>query len=142
MLDRPISPSRRAYIGVMGLLCALSVLLVCALALFLIGYVLAEGLPNLSWELLTTKPSYLSDTIGILPDILNTIYIILAVLLIVLPVGAGAAVYLTEYAANKRLVSVIEYAAETLSGIPPSSTALWGCWYLPACLGLPCWLVR
>ena len=118
MLDRPISPSRRAYIGVMGLLCALSVLLVCALALFLIGYVLAEGLPNLSWELLTTKPSYLSDTIGILPDILNTIYIILAVLLIVLPVGAGAAVYLTEYAANKRLVSVIEYAAETLSGIP------------------------
>ena len=79
MLDRPISPSRRAYIGVMGLLCALSVLLVCALALFLIGYVLAAGLPNLSWELLTTKPSYLSDTIGILPDILNTIYIILGV---------------------------------------------------------------
>ena len=118
MLDRPISPSRRAYIGVMGLLCALSVLLVCALALFLIGYVLAAGLPNLSWELLTTKPSYLSDTIGILPDILNTIYIILAALLIVLPLGAGAAVYLTEYAANKRLVSVIEYAAETLSGIP------------------------
>ena len=64
------------------------------------------------------KPSYLSDTIGILPDILNTIYIILAALLIVLPLGAGAAVYLTEYAANKRLVSVIEYAAETLSGIP------------------------
>ena len=118
MLDRPISPSRRAYIGVMGLLCALSALLVCALALFLIGYVLAAGLPNLSWELLTTKPSYLSDTIGILPDILNTIYIILAALLIVLPLGAGAAVYLTEYAANKRLVSVIEYAAETLSGIP------------------------
>ena len=92
MLDRPISPSRRAYIGVMGLLCALSALLVCALALFLIGYVLAAGLPNLSWELLTTKPSYLSDTIGILPDILNTIYIILAALLIVLPLGAGAAV--------------------------------------------------
>ena len=118
MLDRAISPSRRAYTVAMKLLCILSALLVCALTLFLVGYVLAAGLPNLSWELLTTKPSYLSDTIGILPDILNTIYIILAALLIVLPLGAGAAVYLTEYAANKRLVSVIEYAAETLSGIP------------------------
>ena len=118
MLDKPISSSRRAYTGAMKLLCVLSALLVCVLALFLIGYVLAAGFPNLSWGLLTTKPSYLSDTIGILPDILNTLYIILATLLIVLPLGAGAAVYLTEYAANKRLVSAIEYAAETLSGIP------------------------
>ena len=118
MLDRAISPSRRAYTVAMKLLCILSALLVCALTLFLVGYVLAAGLPNLTWELLTTKPSYLSDTIGILPDILNTVYIILAALLIVLPIGAGAAVYLTEYAANQRLVSAIEYAAETLSGIP------------------------
>ncbi len=115
MLDKPISSSRRAYTGAMKLLCVLSALLVCVLALFLIGYVLEAGFPNLSWGLLTTKPSYLSDTIGILPDILNTLYIILATLLIVLPLGAGAAVYLT---ANKRLVSAIEYAAETLSGIP------------------------
>ena len=118
MLDKPISPSRMAYTGTMKLLCVLSALLVCALTLFLVGYVLAAGLPNLTWELLTTKPSYLSDAIGILPDILNTVYIILAALLIVLPIGAGAAVYLTEYAANQRLVSAIEYAAETLSGIP------------------------
>ena len=93
-------------------------LLVCALTLFLVGCVLAKGLPNLTWELLTTKPSYLSDTIGILPDILNTVYLILATLLIVLPLGAGAAVYLTEYASNQRIVAVVEYAAETLSGIP------------------------
>ena len=118
MLDKPISLSRRVYTGTLGLLCGLSVLLVCALALLLIGYVLAAGIPHLSWELLTTKPSYLADSIGILPDILNTVYIILAALLLVLPVGAGAAVYLTEYAANKRMVAVIEYAAETLSGIP------------------------
>lgn len=118
MLNKPISPSRRAYTAVMKLLCILSALLVCALTLFLVGFVLAAGLPNLTWELLTTKPSYLSDTIGILPDILNTLYIIIAALLIVLPVGAGAAVYLTEYAANQRLVAAIEYAAETLSGIP------------------------
>ena len=118
MLSQSISPSRKIRIGIMGLLCVLSVLVVCALALFLIGFVLVKGLPNLSRELLTTKPSYLSDTIGILPDILNTVYIIIATLLVVLPLGVGAAIYLTEYAQNKRLVAVIEYAAETLSGIP------------------------
>ena len=79
---------------------------------------MVKGIPNISWELLSTKPSYLSGRIGILPDILNTIYILIATLLIVLPLGVGAAVYLTEYAKNKRLVSIIEYAAETLSGIP------------------------
>ena len=90
----------------------------CALVLFMIIYVLAKGIPNISWELLSTAPSYLDDRIGILPDILNTVYIVLATLVIVLPIGVGAAIYLTEYAANKKLVAVIEYAAETLSGIP------------------------
>ena len=89
-----------------------------ALVLFLMGYVLAKGLPNISWELLSTKPSYLSGRIGILPDILNTLYIVLATLVIVLPLGVGAAIYLTEYAKNKRVVGLIEYATETLSGIP------------------------
>ena len=77
-----------------------------------------QGLPHISWNFLTTKPSYLSENIGILPDILNTIYIIFSTLLIVLPLGVGAAVYLTEYASNKKVVGIIEYAAETLSGIP------------------------
>ena len=77
-----------------------------------------KGLPNITWELLSTGLSYLNDTVGILPDILNTVYIIIATLCIVIPLGAGAAVYLTEYAKNKKLVAVIEYAAETLSGIP------------------------
>lgn len=89
-----------------------------ALVLFLMGYVLAKGLPNISWELLSTKPSYLSSRIGIFPDILNTLYIVLATLVIVLPLGVGAAIYLTEYAKNKRVVGLIEYATETLSGIP------------------------
>jgi len=89
-----------------------------ALTLFLLGYVLVKGLPNITWEFLSTEPSYLSDTIGILPDILNTVYIVIATLLIVLPLGVGAAVYLTEYATNKKLVGIIEYAAEALSGIP------------------------
>ena len=86
--------------------------------LFLLVYILAKGIPNLSWELLSTTPSYLSGKIGILPDILNTVYVIVAALVFVLPLGVGAAVYLTEYAKNKSVVAVIEYAAETLSGIP------------------------
>lgn len=88
------------------------------LVLFLVGYVMGNGIPNISWELLSTKPSYLSGRIGILPDILNTVYIVLATLMVVLPLGVGAAIYLTEYAKNKKVVSVIEYASETLSGIP------------------------
>ena len=95
-----------------------ALLLTAALVLFLIAYVLVKGLPNVSWTLLSTAPSYLSDRIGILPDLLNTLYIVIATLLIVLPLGVGAAIYLTEYATNRRVIGVIEYAAETLSGIP------------------------
>lgn len=117
-MNTTISSGRKFYIGLMKGLMYLSAALTCGLALFLIGFVLCKGVPSLTWELVSTKPSYLNDTIGILPDILNTVYIIVATLLIVLPLGVGAAIYLTEYAASKRLVAVIEYAAETLSGIP------------------------
>ena len=109
---------RKLYIGLMRGAMILCTALTAALVLFLMGYVLVNGLPNITWELLSTKPSYLSDRIGILPDILNTVYIVLATLVIVLPLGVGAAIYLTEYAKNKKLVAMIEYAAETLSGIP------------------------
>lgn len=85
---------------------------------FMIAYIFIKGIPNITWELLSTKPSYLKGTIGILPDLMNTLYIIIATLAAVLPLGVGAAIYLTEYAKNKRLVTVIEYASETLSGIP------------------------
>lgn len=109
---------RRAYARLMGVLMAAAVSLTCALTLFLVGYVLVQGLPNITWKLLTTKPSYLSGEVGILPDILNTVYVIAASLALVIPLGAGAAVYLTEYARGRRLAAAIEYAAETLSGIP------------------------
>ncbi len=118
MERQKISRRRRSYIGAMKGLMLLSAALTCALVLFMMGFVLVKGLPNITWQLLATSPSYLKDTIGILPDILNTVYIIIAALAIVIPIGAGAAVYLTEYAQNKKLVAVIEYAAETLSGIP------------------------
>lgn len=109
---------RRTYGIVMKTLMFFCTALTCALVLFIIAYVFFKGIPNVSWELLTTSPSYLSQKIGILPDILNTLYIMLAAILVVLPLGVGAAIYLTEYAKNKKLVAIIEYAAETLSGIP------------------------
>ena len=117
---------RNVYIWAMRVLMWLAAGITAALTLFLLGYVLVKGLPNITWELLSTKPSYLRGTVGILPDILNTLYIILTTLLFVLPLGVGAAIYLTEYATNKRLVGMIEYAAETLSGIPSIIYGLFG----------------
>ena len=118
MDGKQMSARRKLYVRLMKALMLLAAGLTGALVLFLIGYVLAKGLPHITWELLSTKPSYLADRIGILPDILNTLYIMLASLVIVLPLGVGAAIYLTEYASNRRLVTTIEYASETLSGIP------------------------
>ena len=118
MLRQKLTFRRRGYVAFMRALMTLASLSTFALVAFLLVYVLEKGIPHLSWELLSTKPSYLTERIGILPDILNTLYIVVAALGITLPIGVGAAVYLTEYAENKRLVSVIELAAETLSGIP------------------------
>ena len=117
---------RNVYVWGMRILMWLAAGITATLTLFLLGYVLIKGLPNITWELLSTKPSYLRGTVGILPDILNTLYIILTTLLFVLPLGVGAAIYLTEYATNKRLVGMIEYAAETLSGIPSIIYGLFG----------------
>lgn len=117
-MERQMSAKRRVYIWLMRALMGFSAVFTCMLVAVITLYVLFRGLPDITWELLSTAPSYLDGGIGILPDILNTVYIIIAALCIVIPIGAGAAVYLTEYAANKKLVSVIEYAAETLSGIP------------------------
>lgn len=118
MTEQKLSARRRGYAAVMKLLMAAATLLTGALVLFLIIYVLAKGLPNLSWQLVSKAPSYLKGTIGILPDILSTLYIVAATIVIVVPLGVGAAIYLTEYAAGSKIVAVIEYAAETLSGIP------------------------
>ena len=110
--------NRKLYIVCLRGLMIASTTLTAALVLFLFGYVLINGIPNITWEFLSTKPSYLTGRIGILPDILNTVYIVLATLIVVLPLGVGAAIYLTEYAKNKKIAAMIEYAAETLSGIP------------------------
>ncbi len=121
-----LSTKRRVYRVAARTLMEIATALTCGLMLFLIGYVLVKGIPHLSWELISTKPSYITDRIGILPDILNTLYLVLGTLVVVLPLGVGAAIYLTEYAQNKKLVAVIEYAAETLSGIPSIIYGLFG----------------
>lgn len=85
---------------------------------FIIGYIVLRGMNCLSWDLVTSQSSYLHKSIGILPNILNTLYIIIVAMSIVIPLGTGAAVYLTEYASSKVLVRIIEFAAEALTGIP------------------------
>lgn len=130
------SARRRIWGGTMRGLMLLCAAVTCALAVFLIVYVLVKGVPNLNWQLLSTKPSYLDSSIGILPDIITTVCTVLTTLLVVLPLGVCAAVYLTEYAANKRVVAVIEYAAETLSGIPSIIYGLVGQMFFCQFLGM------
>lgn len=126
MMNESLSVKRRVYRVTMRLLMGAATVLTCGLMLFLIAYVLWKGVPNLSWQLVSTKPSYIRATIGILPDILNTLYLVLGTLMLTLPLGVGAAIYLTEYAQNRKLVAAIEYAAETLSGIPSIIYGLFG----------------
>ena len=117
-MERNLSPRRRAYDLTMRSLVWLCAGLTCALLLFLIGFIFYRGFPGVTWDFLSGTSSYIRDTIGILPNILNTLYIVLLAMAIVLPLGVGAAIYLTEYAANRRVVELIEFATETLTGIP------------------------
>jgi len=135
-LKGKMKKSRKAYITLMKSGMLLCTALVAALTLFLILYILIKGVPNITWELLSTKPSYISDRIGILPDILNTLYIVITTLIIVIPLGVGAAIYLTEYAKNKKIVAAIEFAAETLSGIPSIIYGLVGMLFFCQFMGL------
>ena len=113
-----LSPRRRIYDRTMRVLLWLAGGITCALLAFMIGYIFFRGIPNLTWPLVSGQTSYLKNTIGIFPNIVNTLYIILVAMVLALPLGVGAAVYLTEYAASRRLVAVIEFAAESLAGIP------------------------
>lgn len=121
-----LTPARRAYELVMRTLLWLCAGLTCALLLFLLCYIFYRGVPFLSLQLLTSCESVLNGTDGILPAVVNTIYVVVVTLLFALPLGVGAAVYLTEYAKNQRMVKVIEFAVETLSGIPSIIYALVG----------------
>ena len=135
-MEQKLSPRRRAYDKGLRALLWLCAGLTCALLVFLIGYIFYRGLRNLSWELLTTQTSYIKDTIGILPNILNTLYIIFVAMLIVLPLGVGAAIYLTEHASNHKMVELIDFATETLTGIPSIIFGLVGMLFFVQKLGL------
>ena len=133
---QPLSGRRRAYDRVLRFLLYFCATLTCALLIFIIGYIFVRGLPHVTWEFLSTEPSYINDTIGILPNITNTIYIVVVTLIIILPLGVGAAVYLTEYAKNQKLVAAIEFATETLTGIPSIIFGLVGMLFFCELLGL------
>ena len=117
-MKRDFSPSRRAWNIALTAAVWAAAVLVIALTAGVIGLVLIRGIPHISWNFLSTTASVLKGTDGILPAILNTLYVIFLTLLIVLPLGVGAAVYLTEYASNRKLIEVIEFTNETLAGIP------------------------
>ena len=131
-----LSPRRRVYDRSLRGLLYLCAGITCALLVFLIGYIFYRGLGNISWELLSTQTSYIQNTIGILPNFLNTLYIILLAMVIVLPLGVGAAIYLTEYAGSGKLVAVIEFATETLTGIPSILFGLVGMLFFLQLMGL------
>ena len=133
---QPLSGRRKAYDRVLRFLLYFCAGLTCALLIFIIGYIFIRGLPHVTWEFLSTEPSYINDTIGILPNIANTIYIVVVTLIIILPLGVGAAVYLTEYAKNQKLVAAIEFATETLTGIPSIIFGLVGMLFFCELLGL------
>ena len=135
-MEQKLSPRRRLYDRGLRALLWVCAGVTCALLVFLIGYIFYRGLGNLSWQLLTTQTSYIKDTIGILPNILNTLYIIAVAMVIVLPLGVGAAIYLTEYASNRKMVEVIEFATETLTGIPSIIFGLVGMLFFIQTMGL------
>ena len=113
-----MSVKRKLYSVITKTLMAVSAALIIAAFIGIAGYILYRGVAHISWEFLSTKPSLLKGTNGILPNILNTVYIVIMTLLVVLPLGVGSAIYLNEYAKNKKAVGMIELATETLAGIP------------------------
>ena len=127
---------RKVWGGLMRGLMWAAAGLTCALLVFLIGYIFLRGLPKISWQLLSTAPSYLQNTIGILPNLVNTLYLVVVAMLAALPLGVGAAIYLTEYAKSRTLVRIIEFAAETLSGIPSILFGLVGMLVFTQLMGL------
>ena len=130
------SPARRAWNQFFTAAVWVAAVFVIALVAGIIGMVLVRGIPHVNWTFLTTTSSILRGTKGILPAIINTLYIILLTLVIVLPLGVGAAVYLTEYATNRKLIAAIEFTNETLAGIPSIIYGLVGMLVFAQSLGL------
>ena len=136
MTNKNFALQRKFYNNFLNIIMIVSVILIAIFIASFVGYILYKGLPQINWELISTKPSYISERIGILPDILNTLYVIFTTLCVVLPIGLGSAIYLTEYAKNKKLVAAIEYTSECLSGIPSIIFGLVGMLFFCQFLGM------
>ncbi len=126
---------RKIYTNVIKFFVYAAAIFTVACLVGIIGYILVKGVPHITWQFLSTAPVYTKDTIGILPNILSTLYIILLTLLISLPLGVGAAIYLTEYAKNRRFIAIVEFTTETLSGIPSIIFGLVGLLFFAQLLG-------
>ena len=137
VMDSPSIMARRRFTSkfLKGLVYAAGAT-VCLLLLSLMGYILVRGVPGISWSFLTSQSSYVRKVIGILPNILNTLYIVLVAMVIAVPLGVCSAVYLHEYARNKGLVKVIGFAVETLTGIPSVIFGLVGMLFFIQLMGL------
>ena len=101
----------------------------------IIVYVLVKGLSTVSWSFLTSVTSVLNGTVGIAGNIVNTILIVLMTMVVAIPIGVGSAIYLNEYAKPGKIVTLIEYATETLSGIPSIIFGLFGMMFFGEKLG-------
>lgn len=119
---------KRTRIGdnILKVLIYLAAGMAIALLVGIMGYVFVRGLPQVSWQLLSTVQSSLKGTFGILGNIINTIYIIVITLIIAAPIGIGSAIYMNEYAKPGKLVRTIEFTTEILSGIPSIIFGLFG----------------
>ena len=135
-MSQHTSTARKVKSGILKGLVYASGAIVCTVLLLIIGYIFARGIPGITAEFLTTQSSYVQDTIGILPNILNTLYIVLVAMAIVIPLGVCAAIYLNEYATNKKIVRLIGFAVETLTGIPSVIFGLVGMLFFIQMLGL------
>ena len=102
----------------------------------IMGYVFVRGIPHVTWAFLSTASSATKGTFGILGNIINTLYIVIITLLIATPLGIGSAVYLNEYAKPGKVVRLIEFTTETLSGIPSIIFGLFGMVFFGNALGL------
>lgn len=132
IFDKQHRPVDALLHGIIYLCASVSIFLLIGI----VGYVAYRGVSSVSWSFLTTVPSAIRGTAGIAGNIVNTIYIIVITLLIAVPFGVGSAIYLNEYAKPGRLVSLIEFTTETLSGIPSIVFGLFGYVFFGTLLGL------
>ena len=121
-----LEKKKRVSDQILYALIQLSSFLSIFILLVIIGYILYRGIPAFDFSYLVNTTSIINDTVGILPNIINTLYIVIVTLLIACPIGIGGAIYLNEYTKNKKFVSIISFTTEVLAGIPSIIYGLFG----------------